>query len=375
MFKGKEKFTSRSGFFVIVGVLLFVYLFKGLDAFYHSKLSAPSIFQRSSPDQSTEGFKKSALSDLRFLTTAFSVAAHFLVDGRGKETLARTMRDEFRNNKEFIKGVDFESVWSDGDAVVMPFQRNGRTYEAKIFVRKPDGPEGEPLVWGESEKFGIEISPAIRRTSTKALEKKHSGDYDDIRRTMKAIHEKNLELIPPIEAGKILWHVIPAKLIPYSIRSEFVAFINEMNQKYPDSREKIKIVTERQDFFATVKDLAGDSANLIDAAVATKDDLRDLPKSVKALVFEGALGDFRQLEGIIAALRALQQEDVEALTDLYMLMTGEEFQGDLHEVAGSIEDPSLLAEFLTFSLSPVKVHNVRELDRLNKEQVRFIHAA
>ncbi|MGB2599695.1 MAG: hypothetical protein WBB86_01035 [Candidatus Omnitrophota bacterium] len=374
-----EKFKRTSGFLVIVGLFLFAYLFKGLDSFYQSKLSAPyGVFQRSAGGQVSEMSRSSVTSDVKFVTAVFSIAAHFLIEGKGKETLAKAIRDEFRNTREFLTGIDLDGVSSDGQTVIMPFTRQGALYEAKIFARHPGRPAGDAgAIWDLPQGFGMEIVPAALRRSDvgRQEEIRKTGAYEDVRKDMRSIHEMNMDLIPPVEADKVMWHVIPAELIPVSIRSDFVAMINRMNRKYPDLREKIKIVTERQDFYAVVSDLAGDSANIIDAAVASKESLKDLPEGVKALVFDGELGDFRQLEGIIAALRALQQEDIEALMNLYMLMTGENFEGDIDQIAGNIDDPSNLADFLTFSLSPIRIRSVQELERLNKEQLRFIYAA
>ncbi|MGB2631190.1 MAG: hypothetical protein WBD24_07340 [Candidatus Omnitrophota bacterium] len=370
----EKKFIRTSGFLVVAGIFLFAYLVRGLESFYHSKLCAPLVFQESSPREDSKEFKNAVISDMQFLTTAFSVAAHFFVDGRGKDTLIKTIRDEFRNNKGFLEGVNLEGVRREGDVVVMPFTKKGAAYEANIYVRRQGEPAGDTGVeWGLSERFGIEVMPAKEGRLIEKLPV-YSGEHEEIWQKMVSIHEINLKLIPPVEEGKVMWHVIPAELIPYSVRNDFVAIVSMINRKYPDAREKIKIVTERQDFYATVRDLADDPGNVVDVAVAAREDLAELPKMVKGLVFSGELADFRQLEGIIAALRALQQKEVLDLIKLYMLMTGESFKGNITELQNVLEDSMRLAEFMVFSLGPVRIHNAKELDELNRRLLTFIHA-
>jgi hypothetical protein len=191
---------------------------------------------------------------------------------------------------------------------------------------------------------------------------------------MNAIHSLNLNLIPAVPKGKILWHVIPEELIPYSIRSKFIAAVNEMN-KIPRIREKIKIVTERQDFNDEVASLINDNNNIVDVAVDKMEKLKSLPTGVKALVFEGQLGDFRQLEGILAALRAIQQNNVQTLLSLYKMLTGEPFNGTEDDIIKNIENPMRLARFIIFNLKPIEKLSGEDLKHLNDNLLKLIESA
>lgn len=144
----------------------------------------------------------------------------------------------------------------------------------------------------------------------------------EIRETMRSIHQENLSLTPPLEKGKVLWHVIPLELIPHSIRNDFNNMVIRINRELPHLREKISVVTERQDLNSEVARLLSDPDNIVDVAVTDRTQIYSLPKGVKALVFEGELGNFRHIEGLIASLRALHIEDVPAMLRLYKMLTG-----------------------------------------------------
>jgi len=200
-------------------------------------------------------------------------------------------------------------------------------------------------------------------------------DAEQTREDMLLIHSLNLNLLPPVESGKTLWHVIPIDRIPLSIRGDFVYMVNYLNRAYPDVREKIKVVTERQDLNDAITGLLNDKNNIVDVAVSCKEDLENIPKGVKALVFDGKLGDFRQLEGILAALRALQQENARALINLYEILTGQVFKGSEADIIKYMENPKRLAGIIIFNLKPIEIHTYKDLEELNRTLLAFIRAA
>ncbi len=197
-----------------------------------------------------------------------------------------------------------------------------------------------------------------------------------VEKDMNTLHRLNMDLIPPVEEGKILWHVIPIDLVPESIRSEFVSTINKIDRDYPDLREKIKVVTDRQVLHQVVSELADDSNNVVGVAVKDVDSLKWLPEGVKALVFEGELGDFRHLEGVLAALRALQNNNARALIEIYRILTGSAFLGyTADDILAKINDPEKLADIITFGLTPVEIPDDDYLTELNGRLLEFIYAA
>lgn len=189
------------------------------------------------------------------------------------------------------------------------------------------------------------------------------------------IHDINMKSYPSVEDGKTLYHVIPVELIPYSIRPQFIDMVTRLNQDYPNLKEKIEIVTDRQDLVNRITELASDPNNIVTAALTNENYLSKLPGGVKALVFKGDTGDlnsFKQIECILAALRALYQDDAKALIRLYEIASGEKFTGDEAGLLGCMNDPTELAHRIIFNLKPISVENKEMLDRLNNRVIELI---
>lgn len=237
---------------------------------------------------------------------------------------------------------------------------------------------GEKIDRTKPAYFGLQSFDMVKNpnetTSITIQEKESNNIVTKQESLMNTIHSLNLNLTPAIPRGKTLWHVIPQELIPYSIRSKFITSVNKMN-KIPRIREKIKVVTERQDFNDEVTRLINDNNNIVDAAVDKIEKLENLPKGVKALVFEGQLGDFRQLEGILAALRAIQQNNTQVLLNLYKMLTGEPFNGTEDDIIKNIEDPMRLARFIIFNLKPIEKLSGEDLKHLNDNLLKLIESA
>lgn len=197
---------------------------------------------------------------------------------------------------------------------------------------------------------------------------------------MDAIHEIDKALLPDIDRGKTSWHVIQMTLASrdplYNQRAKFVEFINEMNRRYPEAREKIRLVSEKRDIAGVVAELAKDPNNIVDVALDSELAIDNMPKGIKMLVFrakDGQMGDFRQLEGILAALRALHIDDFAQrkarLERIYELMTGE------HKDMPDISDLKEFAKAFQFILPPVTIKDKEELKRLNDNLLRLFESA
>ena len=206
-----------------------------------------------------------------------------------------------------------------------------------------------------------------------------SKGIDSVNRNMDLIHKANLDLLPPLENGKTLWHVIPVSLIPqnanYNQQTKFIEFVNRLNRDYPNVREKIRIVTDRQNLAEVVKGLLSNPNNIVDVALDNESWIAELPL-VNMLVFkpkDGKLGDFRQLEGILAALRALHIKDrsqmKERLSKLHELLTGES------KNVPDIEDSKEFARQFIFVLPPIKVENYEDLRKMNERLLQLIQSA
>jgi len=83
------------------------------------------------------------------------------------------------------------------------------------------------------------------------------------------------------------------------------------------------------------------------------------------------------LEGIIAALRALQQEDVKSLLEIYKILTGNTYVDLTTEssIMWYMDDPEKLADVIIFNLKPIEVWDMEHLRNLNKTLLQFIQSA
>jgi len=131
------------------------------------KLSAPLVFQQSSMTEDSEAFKNSVLSDMKFLTVAFSIASHFLVDGKDKESLSKTVINEFRNDLSFIKNLGIikglhKVDISEDEIVTIPFWTEKGEYKARVCLKnKFKAPERKDIEWLTSDKFAIQIEKSM----------------------------------------------------------------------------------------------------------------------------------------------------------------------------------------------------------------------
>ena len=192
---------------------------------------------------------------------------------------------------------------------------------------------------------------------------------------MTVIHNMNMDLLPPVDNGKVLYHVIAEELIPVTMTGHMYKLARETeNMKM---RERIKIV-KRKDLESETARLKSSSGNIVLAAVQYKEDLLLLPKDVKALVFTSADGGafgFKQLEGVIAALRALYRDDAGSLARLYKILTGSPFAGKEMDIAKYLSDPRALAEIIMFNLEPSVAKDPEELKHLNEKLLEFLYKA
>lgn len=339
-----------------------------------SALAPPSMFQGSFPEEGSLEFKRSPLADMKFLTATFSIAAHFLIDNKKKKILPKIIRDEFRNKKEFLQGIDVEDSYRRGNIVHIPYRADGKHYEIKICLREEftflDKSDSE---WAVSTRFGIEVV-RLEDEVQKIVKGPDADKLLEEKEVMAALHRLNTELLPPVESGKTLWHVISEEILPIKIRDDFKRMVGEI-EGYPGLREKIKVV-KNKDLLGEIRIKTASENNIVDAAVPDKKYLSNLPKGVKALVFEGELDvfSFRQLEGVLAALRALQQEDAQGLITIYEILTGEPFKGSERDIVKYMEDPWSLAKIIIFTLPP-GVKRYEDLVELNRILLEFIRAA
>jgi carbamoyltransferase len=218
----------------------------------------------------------------------------------------------------------------------------------------------------------------------KELDKREIKDEKEIARirsevdaivNMYRIHEIDIKLYPSVDNGKTIYRVIPLERIHASLRPQFAHMIYRLNNDHPELCEKIKLVAREDDMADAIRELAADPNNIVTAAMPNAESLKGLPVGVKALVFKGETGDldgFKQVECILAALRALDRSDVGALRELYKLSTGEELAVSDQEILAALNDPQELARKIIFNLKPISIENREMRDRLNSRVLELI---
>ena len=188
----------------------------------------------------------------------------------------------------------------------------------------------------------------------------------------KEINKADMSLLPAVKiTDKVICHIIDPSLIPQE-QASFMTLINKMTR--PDNfKEKIIIGNKGEDLDAIIAaTLEKYPGAIIDAAVSGREKQAELAKkNILSLVFETEDGpcNFIQLEGVIAALKALQRQDVDSLLVLYSLITGNAFS---EAIPGDIKE---LAKILIFKLPSIEIKDLNELRLLNNAIVKLIQSA
>ncbi|MBF0493997.1 MAG: hypothetical protein HQL28_02560 [Candidatus Omnitrophica bacterium] len=224
-----------------------------------------------------------------------------------------------------------------------------------------------------------------------AVRDKDHKKLAEVKKEMAKIHSMNAKLLPAVPEGKTLWLVIQEDLIPLSASNQFEAMVKRMNSvEFKDVREKIIIVPKKDitfqiDQFLRDGDMVsaaiqgGDSANeMLSGIYESAQSVTGAPgKHARALVFDGNIGsneEFKQLEIIMTALRALYMGNVKAFREIYKMLPGSFLdEGAIANITEEIlNNPQKLAQIIRFKIEPIKVE---ELKQANEAVLEFIHAA
>ena len=121
--------------------------------------------------------------------------------------------------------------------------------------------------------------------------------------------------------------------------------------------------------------IAKDSNNTVHVMINDKKSLKNIPEKIKIAIFNGEIGDCSQIIGMMAVSRALAIEKISErnheLCRLHILLTGEEFEGQLTKTT----DPKILAEAITFDLPAILVVGVDELPILRENTIFYLKHA
>jgi len=187
---------------------------------------------------------------------------------------------------------------------------------------------------------------------------------------------------------KVLWHIIESGVLaPYQESSSIVQDINNFSRG-SEGDERVYIMNARESIeeaMRRVKEEFKCPDAIFDIALSSADHVDRVPvlkgkEEIKMLVFEGEISEFRQVEGVMAALRALHLPEIRSiamLKKMHEILTGTPYSGGLtdDELARLIaEDPKGFAKEFVFILPPAD-ELIDYLDDLNERLRDFIIAA
>jgi len=229
-------------------------------------------------------------------------------------------------------------------------------------------------------KTGVkgEIRPLHRGNITK---EQRSAVKELIKATV--IDQMNFFQKPDIPKDKTLWHIIDNNLLSSSQISSFAQKINKASRK-SISPERIWILNRDESVEEAIEKIKMFSPNAIyDVALNKRSDIDAVPDSegdnlIKMLVFEGGIGDFSQVGGIVAALRTLhleQEEIIPSLLQIYSVLNNSVYEGDVPPLELLSKSPKEFARQFIFNLPPIESMPIDEIPKLNSALLEILIAA
>ena len=189
---------------------------------------------------------------------------------------------------------------------------------------------------------------------------------------MVILHQINMQSTVP--ENKVLWHIIEKDVIPEEQQQD--SFVTKVNKAFRDSKaaERIWILDDKKTAADAIAEIRKDDPDaVIDVALGDEGSIASMPddKRIKMLVFKAR--NFIQLEGVIAALRALHSDNaLPTLLRIYSVMAGEPFKNPPDAIS---DDPKDTARRIIFNLSkPAAVH-IDDIPKLNERLLELLTAA
>ncbi|MDD5633788.1 MAG: hypothetical protein PHW46_00735, partial [Candidatus Omnitrophica bacterium] len=282
--------------------------------------------------------------------------------------------ENFLNKETFVSKI--EEILSMGGArklisllVKIGILENGRefsTFRSREEIRK--------LSTEDKKTFLIKLSKYLPEIDTTKLSDLRVAEMC-AKIDMILIHIKNISILPKSKNDRVIYHVLDEELIPLAMRDQFKALLRQMYERdFPDLKEKIVLVNKDT---LEMEILSLMAKGEVCAAVTREEDLKMIPTGAQALVFQGDTGgysSFKQIEGIIAALRALKMHNTTALFELYVLLSGRKYDLEIteSELAGLLDNPKKLAEKFMIKMELVEVDKIRTFIDMLKD---FLYSA
>ncbi len=211
----------------------------------------------------------------------------------------------------------------------------------------------------------------------------HRGDIPEEKRPlakelvkMAILHQINLMQHPAIPEGKVLWHILERDIVSVSQQSSFAQEINNAAER-SKAPERIYILKKGESIEEAISRLSMAHPDAIfDIALSEESHIENVPGDIKRLVFKGSAGDVAQLEGVVAALRALhgpKEDIIPTLKRIYALLKGTACQ---YEIPPDVlDDPVKLARTFIFDLPPATPIPADEIRKMNDRLLQLLIAA
>lgn len=364
-----------------------------LNAF--EEISSGEEFQRIRADAAT--LTPEEKLNLRRMNRSFSPNYTVTKPKGSPADLLETIRD---NDELLRKALSEEGITASEMAEVRPFSRSTVNIEFEILkdlgiLVKADKAyhyKFADIMKGENENYTKTMINAINDIRYQVGE---SGDERPLHRgtipeeridtvkelvKMTLLHEINVMQKPVIPEDKVLWHIIDPELLSASQQnSGFFQIINKAS-KESDARERIYIKSSKESVESVIRKLKESTPNAVfDIALSSPKLISRVPKyegenEIKILVFEGQVGDFSQIEGIVAALRALHLERDQAVLSLlriYSAITGRAYEGEIP----SMDDVRDFARKFIIKLPPATKLAIEDIPKLNQMLLKLLTAA
>lgn len=126
---------------------------------YKDSTLAPSPASAvSSVNPEVESFKRSIISDIKLMSVVTSIGRHYLAYNKRTPTVARTIRDRYRENPEFLRGIILEEVRRQNNIVYIPYEENGRKYQIIVSSKdKIKKKAANSYQWAELDNYIVDV--------------------------------------------------------------------------------------------------------------------------------------------------------------------------------------------------------------------------
>ncbi len=230
----------------------------------------------------------------------------------------------------------------------------------------------------------LEISKEAKNATgieAKRITKKYINQAEKTRRGKTEGVNLNNEIPPAPEENKVLWHILENGLLADEQKSSFAQQVNNLSRR-SEGRERIWILKDGETIKSAIDGIKKITPEAIfDVALSSAAHIgavpeRDGDNKIKMLVFEGEASNFRHINGMVYALRALHLENekiMPALLAIYAALTGEKYKGEIPPLV-LLNNPREFAKKFIFVLPPAEPLPVEDIPKVNARLMEVMTA-